>query len=60
MIINAKKGGDHLPLELSSEIDMSAALTDENIGKVYKFVGASGAYASGDIYIVEEDGDGEI
>lgn len=41
--------------EISTESDMTAQLTADNLGNVYKFIGEStDTYTNGDIYIVEE------
>ena len=42
------------PIEISTDEDMEAVLQPYNIGKVYKFVGTSNIYETGDLYVVEE------
>ena len=44
---------DSTPIEISTDADMNAVLTSENVGKVYKFTGTSDTYTNGDLYIVE-------
>ena len=41
------------PIEISTDAEMEAVLTSNNVGKVYKFTGTSDTYTSGDLYIVE-------
>ncbi len=42
-----------VPIEISTDADMEAVLTSENVGKVYKFTGTSDTYITDDLYIVE-------
>lgn len=42
------------PIEVSSDNDMTNALIQDNVGKVYKFTGTSETYETGTIYIVSE------
>lgn len=44
---------DSTPIEISTDAEMEAVLTSENVGKVYKFTGTSDTYTNGDLYIVE-------
>lgn len=44
---------DSTPIEISTDSEMEAVLTSENVGKVYKFTGTSDTYTNGDLYIVE-------
>ena len=44
---------DSTPIEISTDADMEAVLTSENVGKVYKFTGTSNTYVNGDLYVVE-------
>lgn len=44
---------DSTPIEISTDAEMEAVLTSENVGKVYKFTGTSDTYVNGDLYIVE-------
>ena len=39
-------------IEISTEEEMSALLVAENVGKVYKYTGATGKYTNGDFYEV--------
>lgn len=38
--------------EISTEQEMNALLIADNVGKVYRFVGVTGAYVNGDLYEV--------
>lgn len=42
-----------VPIEISTDAEMEAVLTSDNVGKVYKFTGTSDTYTNGDLYIVE-------
>lgn len=42
-------------MEISTEAEMDALLINDNIGKIYKFVGTSSKYITNAIYIVEEN-----
>lgn len=44
---------DSTPIEISIDAGMEAVLTNDNVGKVYKFTGTTGTYINGDLYIVE-------
>ena len=44
---------DSTPIEISTDAEMEAVLTSDNVGKVYKFTGTTGTYTNGDLYIVE-------
>lgn len=46
------EGGN--PIEVSTDSDMENALTQDNIGKVYRFTGTSEIYDTNAIYIIEE------
>jgi hypothetical protein len=40
---------------IATEEEMDAALIEDNIGKIYRYIGAtSGNYTNGDLYIIEE------
>jgi hypothetical protein len=43
-----------LPIELTTDTDMTNALVEDNLGKVYKFTGTSDTYETDAIYIVSE------
>lgn len=45
-----------VPIEISTESEMSALLTAENVGKIYKYTGQTGTYENGALYVVESDG----
>lgn len=40
------------PIEVATDVGMSAVLVDDNVGKVYKFTGTTGTYVNGDLYVV--------
>lgn len=42
-----------VPIEISTDAEMEAVLTSDNVGKVYKFTGTSDTYTNGDLYVVE-------
>lgn len=42
------------PIEVATDADMTNALTQDNVGKVYKFTGTSDTYETNAIYIVSE------
>jgi hypothetical protein len=42
------------PIELSTDTEMTNALVEDNLGKVYKFTGTSDTYETDAIYIVSE------
>lgn len=42
------------PIEVATDTDMTNALTQDNVGKVYKFTGTSDTYEANAIYIVSE------
>ena len=44
---------DSTPIEISTDAEMEAVLTSDNVGKVYKFTGTTGTYTNGDLYVVE-------
>ena len=44
---------DSTPIEISTDAGMEAVLISNNVGKVYKFIGASDTYTNGDLYVVE-------
>ena len=43
-----------IPKEIATEAEMDKLLEVAEIGSVYKYVGVTGKYESGSIYIVEE------
>ena len=51
--LGALIGSISIPIEISTDAQMGAVLTSDNVGKVYKFTGTSGTYTNGDLYIVE-------
>lgn len=42
------------PIEISSDEEMASALTQANVGRIYKFTGTSSSYETNAIYIVSE------
>ena len=58
-IVNITNGGGStivdspMPIEVSTEAEMTALLGTAEIGSVYKYVGESGTYENGALYIVE-------
>ena len=44
-----------LPIAVSTEAEMTALLTSGEVGGVYKYVGASGTYENGALYVLEEE-----
>jgi len=45
---------EYTPIEISTDAEMASVLVDANIGKTYKFTGATGTYTNGDLYTIEE------
>jgi hypothetical protein len=43
-----------LPIEATTDTEMTNALVEDNLGKVYKFTGTSDTYDNNAIYIIEE------
>ena len=51
----AKNSGPSGIIEISTEAEMDTVLIPANVGKVYRYIGATGdKYFQGDIYLVEE------
>ena len=44
-----------LPIEVSTEAEMTALLTSGEVGGVYKYTGTTGTYENGALYVLEED-----
>lgn len=44
-----------LPIEISTEAEMTALLETAEVGSVYKYTGATGTYESDVLYVVEEE-----
>ena len=52
--VNVSSGSSGKPIEISSSEEMDALLIDENIGKIYLYMGeTTETYTNGKIYIVE-------
>lgn len=45
-----------LPIEVSTEAEMTALLTSGEVGGVYKYTGTTGTYENGTLYVLEEAG----
>lgn len=43
-----------LPIEVSTEAEMTALLESGEIGGVYKYTGETGTYENGALYVLEE------
>lgn len=43
-----------LPIEVSTEAEMTALLTSGEVGGVYKYIGTTGTYENGALYMLEE------
>lgn len=43
-----------LPIEISTEAEMTALLKTAEVGSVYKYTGTTGTYENGALYVVEE------
>ena len=44
-----------LPIEVSTEAEMTALLESGEVGGVYKYTGTSGTYENGALYVLEEE-----
>lgn len=44
-----------IPTEVSTEAEMTALLTSGEVGGVYKYVGETGTYENGALYVLEEE-----
>ena len=44
-----------LPIEVSTEAEMTALLTSGEVGGVYKYTGTTGTYENGALYVLEEE-----
>lgn len=44
-----------LPIEVATEMEMSALLSSGEVGGVYKYVGETGTYENGALYVLEVD-----
>lgn len=43
-----------VPIDINNDTDMAAVLVASNVGKCYRFIGTTGTYTNGDLYVVEE------
>ena len=48
-----------LPTEVSTEAEMTALLTSGEVGGVYKYMGTTGTYENGVLYLLEEEAETE-
>lgn len=46
-------GGSPLPIEVATESEMNTVLGTAEVGSVYKYIGTSGTYENGALYVVE-------
>lgn len=47
-----------LPIEIATSEEMDAVLIDENVGKIYKYVGETNeTYINGNVYMIVEAGE---
>lgn len=57
VVIEAPEGAEisdsPLPIEVSTEAEMTALLTSGEIGGVYKYTGTTGTYENGALYVLE-------
>lgn len=44
-----------LPIEVSTEAEMTSLLTNGTVGGVYKYTGTTGTYENGALYVLEEE-----
>lgn len=52
----AESGTDSaIPIEVSTEAEMTALLTSGEVGGVYKYTGTTGTYENGALYVLEEE-----
>jgi hypothetical protein len=51
VVVNVAQGN---PIEATTDTEMTNALVEDNLGKVYKFTGTSDTYETDAIYIVSE------
>jgi hypothetical protein len=52
-VVTAGGGDSPLPIEVTSETQMDALLDTAEVGSVYKYMGTTGIYENGALYIVE-------
>jgi hypothetical protein len=53
--VNAVSADSPLPIEVASEAEMNALLETAEVGSVYNYVGETGTYENGALYVVEEE-----
>jgi hypothetical protein len=54
--VNVVSADSPLPIEVATEAEMASLLETADVGSVYKYVGETGAYENGALYLVEGDG----
>lgn len=55
VIVNVEASDSPLPIEVSTEAEMTALLTSGEVGGVYKYTGTTGTYENGALYVLEVD-----
>lgn len=53
--VNVEAEDSPLPIEVSTEAEMTALLESGEVGGVYKYTGTSGTYENGALYVLEVD-----
>lgn len=54
LVVKANAVTSPLPNEVATEAEMNALLTTAEVGSVYKYIGTTGTYENGALYVVEE------
>lgn len=54
--VESGAGGNGMPIMVYSETEMTALLSSAQIGSIYKYMGATGTYENGALYVVAEEG----
>ena len=55
VIVNVKATDSPLPIEVSTEAEMTALLESGEVGGVYKYTGTTDTYENGALYVLEND-----
>ena len=53
VVVNVEATDSPLPIEVSTEAEMTALLTSGEVGGVYKYTGTTGTYENGALYVLE-------
>lgn len=53
--VNVVSADSPLPIEVATEAEMASLLETAEVGSVYKYVGETGVYENGALYVVEEE-----